>query len=69
MCSSISHDMRYLSNWIVVQLVVFVCLNQNVQHFADAQFFGTGSSRLDNNQQEVVKEMAQEFTEVIEDKE
>ena len=44
-------------------------LIQNMHHFAHAQFFGTGSSRLDNNAQEVVKEMAQEFTEVIEDKE
>ena len=69
MRSLISHDKRYISNWIVLKMVILACLIQNVHHFAAAQFFGTGSSRLDNNAQEVVKEMAQEFTEVIEDKE
>ena len=69
MRSLIRHDTRYISNWILLQMVILACLMQNVHHFADAQFFGTGSSRLDNNAQEVVKEMAQEFTEVIEDKE
>ena len=69
MCSLIRHDTRHASNWIILKLVILACLNHNMFYFANAQFFGTGSSRLDNNQQEVVKEMAQEFTEVIEDKE
>ena len=69
MCSLIKYDTRHTSNWIILKLVILACLDHNMLYFANAQFFGTGSSRLDNNQQEVVKEMAQAFTEVIEDKE
>ena len=35
---------------------------------ANAQFFG-GSSRLEDQEQEIPKDMAQEYKEIIEDKE
>ena len=69
MGSGTIRDNKYIFNWVATQLVLLVCLNQYSYHFADAQFFGTGSSRLDNSAQEVVKEMAHEFAEIIEDKE
>ena len=60
---------KKFSTLIVVQLVLLIGFNQSWYKSADAQFFGTGSSRHDHDAQEVVKEMAQEFTEIIEDKE
>ena len=36
---------------------------------ATGQFFGTGSSRLEDQAQDILKDMAQEYKEIIEDKE
>ena len=50
---------------LFLQLLVYCC------HYfpSNAQFFGTGSSRLEEQAQEIAKEMAQEYKEIIEDKE
>ena len=49
--------------------IILVCIEQHVYIPVEAQFFGTGSSRLEDQTQEIVKEMAQEYKEIIEDKE
>ena len=62
-------DYKYLLTVFVIQIFVLLCCCNHRYYFIDAQFLGTGSSRLDHNAQEVVKEMAEEFAEIIEDKE
>ena len=53
----------------ILLAVILVCIEQHVYIPVEAQFFGTGSSRLEDQTQEIVKEMAQEYKEIIEDKE
>ena len=53
----------------ILHALILVCIQQHVYIPVDAQFFGTGSSRLEDQTQEIVKEMAQEYKEIIEDKE
>ena len=69
MVSIIRSDYKYLLTVFVTQILVLLWCCNHRYYFVDAQFLGTGSSRLDNNAQEVVKEMAEEFAEIIEDKE
>ena len=59
---------KYVHHHILLA-VILVCIEQHVYIPAQAQFFGTGSSRLEDQTQEIVKEMAQEYKEIIEDKE
>merc|ERR1712001_49836 len=60
---------KNISTRTTVQLILLIGFNQYCYKSVNAQFFGTGSSRHDHDAQEIVKEMAQEFTEIIEDKE
>ena len=69
MVSLTRSDYKYLSTVFVTQIFVLLSCCNHRYHYADAQFLGTGSSRLDHNAQEVIKEMAEEFAEIIEDKE
>jgi len=69
MVSITRSDYKYLLTVFVIQIFVLLCCCNHRYYFVDAQFLGTGSSRLDHNAQEVVKEMAEEFAEIIEDKE
>ena len=59
---------KYVHHQILL-VVILVCIEQHVYIPVQAQFFGTGSSRLEDQTQEIVKEMAQEYKEIIEDKE
>ena len=59
---------KYVHHHILLAAIL-VSIQQHVYTPVDAQFFGTGSSRLEDQTQEIVKEMAQEYKEIIEDKE
>ena len=47
----------------ILLAVILICIEQHVYIPVEAQFFGTGSSRLEDQTQEIVKEMAQEYKE------
>ena len=59
---------RQSSNYIHVRILLFIYIETCCYSPIKGQFFGTGSSRLEDEAQ-VLKDMAQEYKEIIEDKE
>ena len=53
-----------------IRIFLLILINMCCYISTTAQFFGTGSSRLDDaHDDDVLREMAQEYKEIIEDKE
>ena len=52
-----------------IHILLFIYIKTCCYIPIKGQFFGTGSSRLEDDAKEILKDMAQEYKEIIEDKE